>query len=257
MVEPVSLWLLLLLAPIFFVIAAVYGSVGLGGATGYLAVMTLCGISSTVMPSTALALNIVVTGSVMLRYGSAGRLKPGLLLPFILPAVPCAFVGGMLNLPEGLFFGILSAVLAVAAIITFLSANRPEPTVVRSAMWRRWVVGLLAGAAMGLASGALGIGGGVFLGPLVLLLRWAGPKEVAALTSAFIFTISASALVAHGLRGAVDPPLLASLAVAVLIGGILGAHLGETRLSPRVLRSILAVILLVAAIKAGISAVGA
>lgn len=257
MVEPVSLWLLLLLVALCLVIAAVYGSVGLGGGTGYLAVMTLCGISSTVMPSTALMLNIIVTGSVMIRYGSAGRFRPGLFMPFILPAVPCAFLGGMLELPEGVFFGLLAAVLAIVAVITFRTSGRPEPLVVESSIWLRWTMGLLAGSVIGLASGALGIGGGVFLGPLVLLLRWAGPREVAMMTAAFIFVISASGLAAHGLRGAVDLPLLAALAAAVLVGGTVGAHLGETRLSPRILRRILALILLIAALKAGMLAMGA
>jgi uncharacterized membrane protein YfcA len=257
MVEPVSLWLILLLAPVCLVIAATYGSVGLGGGSGYLAVMTLFGISSTVMPSTALTLNIVVTGTVMIRYGIAGRFRPGLFLPFVLAAVPCAFLGGMLEIAEGLFFGLLAVALVIVAVITFRTAGRSEPPVVKGALWLRWAIGLPAGAAIGLASGALGIGGGIFLGPLVLLLRWAGPREVAAMTSAYIFVLSASGLAAHGLRGAVDPPLLAALGVAVLIGGAIGAHLGETRLSPRVLRRILACVLLVAAIKAGMSAFGA
>jgi uncharacterized membrane protein YfcA len=256
MIEAVSLWQLFILVPVFLLIAAAYGSVGLGGATGYLAVMTLCGISSTLMPSTALTLNLVVTGSVMIRYGSAGRFRPELFVPFILPAVPFAFLGGMLELPERLFFGLLAAVLATVTIITFRSAKRPEPSTVRSSLWLRWVIGLLAGSAIGLASGALGIGGGIFLGPLVLLLRWAGPKEVAAMTAAFIFCVSGSGLLAHGLRGNIDPLLLGSLAIAALAGGMIGAHLGETRLSARALRRILAVILLVATLKAAMSALG-
>jgi uncharacterized membrane protein YfcA len=257
MVEPVSLWLILLLVPLCIVIAAAYGSVGLGGATGYLAVMTLCGISSTVMPSTALTLNIIVTGSALMRYGLAGRMNLPLFIPFALAAVPCAFLGGAIDMPERTFFAVLAAVLIFTAVSTFRSADRPEPRIVHGPLWLRWAVGLSAGAAIGLVSGALGIGGGIFLGPLVLLLRWAGPKEVAAMTAAFIFIISASGLAAHGLRGAVDVPLLASLAVAVLVGGTVGAHLGETRLSPRIMRRILACILLVAALKAGMSAIGA
>jgi len=257
MIEPVSLWLLLVLVPICLLVAGAYSSVGLGGGSGYLAIMTLCGISSVVMPSTALTLNLVVTGSAMARYGLAGRLRPSLFLPFLLPAIPCAYLGGTIELPRNLFFALLAITLAIVSYLTFRSAKGPEPRIVQSSAVQRWLAGLTAGSVIGLLSGALGIGGGVFLGPLVLLLRWAGPRETAAMTAAFIFFISASGLAGHGSRGVVDLWLVLPLVVAVLIGGTIGAHLGATQLSARAMRRILALILLIASVKALFSAMAA
>jgi uncharacterized membrane protein YfcA len=257
MIEPVSLWLLLILVPICLLIAGAYASVGLGGGTGYLAIMTLFGISSVVMPSTSLTLNLVVTCAAILRYGLAGRLRPELFLPFLLPAMPCAFIGGMLELPRSLFYSILAITLALVAYLTFRSSRGDEPELAHSSALGRWSVGLMAGSGIGLLSGALGIGGGIFLGPLVLLLRWAGPRETAAMTAVFIFCISASGLVAHGLRGVVDLHLVLPLSAAVLIGGMIGAHLGATRLSTRTMRRILALIVLVGAVRAALTAFSA
>lgn len=253
MIETVSLGLLLILAFLFLLVAGAYSSVGLGGGSGYLAIMTLFGISSVVMPSTALTLNLVVTGAALMRYGLAGRLRPSLFLPFLLPALPCAFLGGMIEVPRNLFFAILAITLLIVSYLTFRSSRGPEPRLVQSSAIQRWLAGLTAGSVIGLLSGALGIGGGVFLGPLVLLLRWAGPRETAAMTAAFIFFISASGLAGHGLRGVIDLRFVLPLAVAVLIGGMIGSHFGATKLSPRAMRRILAIILLVAAVKAGLA----
>ncbi len=115
-------------------------------------------------------------------------------------------------------------------------------------------VAIPAGIAIGLASGFLGIGGGIFLGPLILLLGWAGPREVAAMSSATVLILSIAGLAAHGLRGAVDLHIAAPLGVAVLIGGLAGAHLAETRLSAAALKRLFAVIILIAAARAAFSA---
>ena len=119
---------------------------------------------------------------------------------------------------------------------------------------RLWAVALPAGVAIGLASGFLGIGGGVFLGPLILLLGWAGPREVAAINSATVLILSVAGLAAHGLRGSVDLQIAVPLGIAVLIGGVAGAHLAETRLSATALKRLFAVIILIAALRAAISA---
>ena len=252
-----SLAVVLLLAPLFAVVALAYASVGLGGGTGYLALMTIFGFSHQHMPSTALVLNIVVTGAAMIRFGLAGRLRWSLLAPFLVAALPAAFLGGLLELPKRSFLGLLAVGLAVAALAMIRSAARPNDGVVRPRPALLWAVGLPAGALFGLASGMLGIGGGVFLGPFVLLLRWAEPRETAAMTSTYILVLSVAGLAAHGTRGAVDPTIVLPLAVAVLVGGLIGAQLAETRLKPATLKRIFAVIILVAALKAGLGAIGA
>jgi uncharacterized membrane protein YfcA len=246
---------ILVLAVLFAVVAALYASVGLGGGTGYLALMTLFGVPREIMPSTALTLNIVVTGAAMLRFGLAGRLQWRVLLPFVLPAIPAAFVGGWIYVDRRAFLALLAIGLAAAALAMLHSAQRPDE-VREPSVLSLWLVGVPVGVAIGLASGLLGIGGGVFLGPVVLLLGWAGSRETAAMCSACILTVSIAGLAAHGVRGTFEPSVLAVLAVAGLIGGLVGAHVAETRLSEATLKRIFAVVIVIAAVKAGLGAAG-
>jgi len=247
-----TLWQYLVLVPAVFVIAGAYASVGLGGGTGYLAVMTLVGVPGATMAPTALLLNLVVTGVALLRFGLAGRMRWSLLLPFLLPAMPAAFVGGSIGADRTAFLILLAVALAAAAAGMFRSARHADEP---DREPRRGVllgVALPSGIAIGLLSGFLGIGGGVFLGPLLLSLRWAGPKRVAAMNSALILVLSAIALSAHGLRGNVVTSVALPLGAAALVGGLLGATLAERKLSPPVLQRVFATIVLVAAVKAGL-----
>lgn len=246
---------LLVLLPLCALVAAAYAAVGLGGGTGYLALMTLFGIETAAMPSTALALNVVVTGAAFVRFGVAGRMRWRLWLPFMASAIPAAFLGGLIVVPRELFLGVLAIGLGAAGVAMLRSAaapNVPSPP----STTRLWWVALPAGALIGLASGFLGIGGGVFLGPLVLLLGWTGPRETAALSSATVLTLSAAGLAAHGMRGSIDLAIAAPMAVAVLAGGLAGAHIAESRLSAAAIKRLFAVIVLAAAVRAGIAAMG-
>jgi hypothetical protein len=243
-----------LLVPLCALVAAAYAAVGLGGGTGYLALMTLFGFDTETMPSTALALNIIVTGAALVRFGVAGRLRTDILLPFLITAIPAAFVGGLIDAPRRLFLAVLAVGLAAAATAMLKSAAAADDPKAPSAT-RLWVVAIPAGIAIGLASGFLGIGGGIFLGPLVLLLGWAGPREVAAMSSATVLILSIAGLAAHGLRGSVDLQIAVPLGIAVLIGGVAGAHLAETRLSAAAIKRLFAVIVLVAAVRAAIAAI--
>ena len=244
---------LLLLVPLCALVAAAYAAVGLGGGTGYLAVMTLFGVDTETMPSTALALNIVVTSAALLRFGIAGRLRAGLLAPFLIAAIPAAFVGGLIDAPRRVFLIVLAIGLAAAATAMLKTATNPDDPVAPTTV-RLWAVAIPSGIAIGLASGFLGIGGGIFLGPLILLLGWAGPREVAAINSATVLILSIAGLAAHGLRGSVDLHIALPLGVAVLIGGLAGAHIAESKLSATALKRLFAVIVLIAAIRAAVSA---
>jgi uncharacterized membrane protein YfcA len=242
-----------LLVPLCALVAAAYAAVGLGGGTGYLALMTLFGFDTETMPSTALALNIIVTGAALLRFGIAGRLRAGLLAPFLIAAIPAAFFGGLIDAPRRLFLAVLAIGLAAAAAAMLKTATSPDEPVTPSKA-RLWAIAIPSGIAIGLASGFLGIGGGIFLGPLILLLGWAGPREVAAINSATVLILSLAGLAAHGVRGAVDLQIAVPLGIAVLIGGVAGAHFAETRLSAAAIKRLFAVIVLVAAVRAAVSA---
>lgn len=247
---------MLLLIPLFAMVAVAYASVGLGGGSGYLALMMLFGVPYELMPSTALTLNIVVTSAALVRYGIAGRIRWSLLAPFLIFAIPSAFLGGLLQVPRRTFLVLLAVALALVAIAMLRSAasdsdhvRPPRPLVL-------WTLAPVIGIAIGLASGMLGVGGGIFLGPVILLAHWADPRETAAITSATVLSLSVAGLAAHGIRGAFEPSFVLPLAVAVLIGGLVGAHLSLTRLSPPALKRIFAVIIVIAAIKAALTAFG-
>jgi len=246
--------LLILLVPLVAIVAGVYALVGLGGGTGYLAIMTLVGVPPATITSTALLLNIVVTGVALLRFGFAGRLQPRLLLPFLAPAIPAAFLGGLVRADPRMFLGILAVALAGASIIMFASAGKTAEIIDRPAPAMMYAVALPSGLVIGFLSGFLGIGGGVFLGPLVLFLAWAGPKSVTAMNSAFVLVLSAVALAAHGLQGDIQLAIALPLALAAVVGGLIGASLSETKLSATSIQRVFAAIVLIAAIKAAYDA---
>lgn len=244
------------LAPLILLVAGAYASVGLGGGTGYLAVMSLFGLAPAVLAPTALLLNILVTGVALLRFGFAGRLRWSLLLPFLLPALPAAFLGGLVRADARVFFAVLAGGLALAGVAMLRSASHAAERDDLPPRARLWAVAIPAGATIGLVSGFLGIGGGVFLGPLVLLLGWAGPRQVAAMNSCLILTVSSVALVAHGLSGSLELRVAVPLGAAALLGGLIGASLAERSLSARQLQQLFAAIVLIAALKATWDAVG-
>jgi len=242
--------LLLILIPLVIVVAGAYASVGLGGGTGYLAVMTLVGMSTTAMTPIALFLNLVVTGAALLRFGLAGRLKWKLFLPFLLPAMPAAFLGGIITADRKVFLSLLAITLLAAAFTMLRNAPNALEQGQEPEQRRLLLVALPSGFMIGFLSGFLGIGGGVFLGPLIIFLGWANPKEIAAMNSALILILSTIALAAHGTKGNFELMTILPLAVAALIGGFVGATFAEKRLSARTLQRVFAVIVLIAAIKA-------
>jgi len=252
--ETISSGLLFVLIPLIAIIAGAYSSVGLGGGTGFLAVMTLFGMPVSSIASTALLLNIVVTGAALIRFGLAGRLNWALFLPFLLPAMPAAFLGGLVTADRRVFLVLMAIALAFASAGMFRSATKAQEKEGMPQRQRLLAVAIPSGVIVGFLSGFLGIGGGVFLGPLILFLGWAGPKQVAAMNSALILTLSSVALGAHGIKGDIHFSLVMPLALAALVGGLIGATLAEKKLSSRTLQRVFAVIILVAALKAVVDA---
>jgi uncharacterized membrane protein YfcA len=250
MTETLPLGLLLVLIPLVIVVAGAYASVGLGGGTGYLAIMTLVGMSAVTMAPTVLLLNILVTGTALIRFGLAGHLKWKLFLPFLISAMPAAFIGGIVTANPKIFLALLAVALTVAAIAMFRNAPNAQEQEYEPDRLRLLFVGIPAGLVIGFLSGFLGIGGGVFLGPLILFLGWAGPKQVAAMNSALILVLSSIALVAHGIKGRVELSIVLPLGIAALIGGLGGATLAEKKLSVHLLQRVFAFIVLIAAVKA-------
>jgi uncharacterized membrane protein YfcA len=224
------------------VIALLYASVGFGGATGYLAVMSLFGINPQVMASTALVLNIIVASISFVTYFRAGHLRRELLLPFIITSIPAAFIGGSFKISEHIYSILLYAVLTFVAIrLLFFSKKQDESQVMRPIpFWLALVIGFV----IGLLSGMVGIGGGIFLSPIILYAHWGNSKQAATVAAAFIVLNSISGLLGRLISGTfVFDGFSISLIPFGVIGALAGSWLGAQRISNLNLRRALGVIM--------------
>jgi uncharacterized membrane protein YfcA len=246
----VSLDQLLILLPAFFLLAALYTSVGHAGASGYLAAMALLAIAPETMRPTALALNILVATFTTWRFWKAGYVSWRALWPFLLGSVPLAALGGSLRLTTGLYYVLAGCALAISAIVLAWrawGAARPETPGDEARIPLAPAVG--CGAAIGLLSGLTGTGGGIFLSPIVLLAGWAGPRHTGGISAPFILANSAVALAAGTATWAALPAELPWLVVAALAGAVAGTWFGLKRLSTRWLLALMAAVLTIAAAK--------
>lgn len=237
-----------ILAPFFLLAAFLYSSVGHGGASSYLAILVLAGYPREGIAPTVLALNILVTLLGTINYYRAGHFDARLLLPFILTSMPAAYLGGSLHVSDRTLSMVLGLTL-LAAGLRFVIFTKPVAAKQLLSRKLLFGVGLPVGFALGFLSGLIGIGGGIFLSPLLLVMGWADAKKTAALSAAFILLNSLSGLTAHVIKGAADWTLLGVLAITVLIGGGIGSYIGAFRLLPVTLQRLLGLVLLVAASK--------
>jgi len=234
------------LVPAFFVIALLYASVGHGGASGYLAALSFIAVRLDEMATTALTLNVVVATMALISFKRAGHFDGRLAWPFLAASVPAAFVGGLVPMPVRLYQILLAIALGVAAVRLAMNLRgREEDHTVRPTL----ALALPVGGGIGWLSGAVGVGGGIFLSPLLLLLRWATPKQTAAASAAFILVNSTAGLVGRAARSGLAYGTLWPLLMAASIGGLIGAHLGANHFSGKALKRLLAVVLLIAAAK--------
>lgn len=222
-------------------IAFLYSSVGFGGATGYLAAMTFFGLSPQVMASTALILNILVASISFSSYLRAGHLSVRLLWPFLVTSIPAAFLGGYLKLTDQVYYVLLYAVLTFVAIRLLFFSKRLEARTLRlPPLW----TALLVGLGIGLLSGMVGIGGGIFLSPVIILAGWGTSKQSSAVAAAFIVLNSVSGLVGRVLGGNfVFDQFGLMLLPFGLLGALGGSYLGARKLSSLALRRALGVVM--------------
>lgn len=225
--------------------AALYSSVGHAGASAYIALMALFGVPAATMRPTALLLNVIVASFASIRFWRAGMFRWRTLWPFLVGALPFAFLGGGIKLPGDFYRPLVGAVL-------FLSAVRLLwPTPIKAlAGWRDppvWLA-ILLGAGIGLLSGLTGTGGGIFLSPLLLFMAWSAPKPASGVAAVFILCNSISGLLGNLANIGHLPTALPLFAGAVLIGGFIGTTLG-VRLSAPIILKALGVVLLVASAK--------
>lgn len=235
---------LLILIISFFIIALVYASVGFGGGTSYLALLAVMHIHFEVMRPTALLCNIVVvTGGTWIFY-KEGKLDLKKSWPFLVASIPAAFLGGYWKIGEGPFFIILGTLLIIASILLWFQGTESKT---HHATSPALTAGL--GGGVGFLSGLVSIGGGIFLSPLLHLIKWDEAKKISALASVFILVNSISGLAGQLARSVAIPwAFVLPLLIAVLAGGQIGSRLGARRFNAIYIKRVTAVLILVAGI---------
>jgi uncharacterized protein len=234
--------LLLLLLP---VVAFLYASVGHGGASGYLALMSAFSYPMTYMKPTALVLNILVSSVSFYFYYRERNFKWNLFYPFALTSIPFSFVGGYLKI-DAFYYKVILATVLVFAVLRLLGFFGKEKNMLYEI---NLSLALGFGALIGFLSGLLGIGGGIILSPVLLLFGWATMKQAAAVSALFILTNSISGLFGFVYQGGVLPESSLVLIGVVFIGGLLGAYYGSTKFNTKSLRYILSAVIGIAIVK--------
>lgn len=229
----------------FFLAAILYASVGHGGASGYLAVMGLIGMAPVEMKPIALVLNIAVSLLAFIAFARAGHFRTRLFGLFAAASVPAAFMGGRLQSPDPVFKLVLASALVFGAWRLAFYRNAEESDLREPPLSAILILGLV----IGFLSGLIGIGGGIFLTPLLVLFRWTPAKPAAAISAAFIFVNSLSGLAGVITKGGGIPPLTWFLLPVVLVGAWFGSSWGSKRARSLALQRVLAAVMVVAAAK--------
>jgi uncharacterized membrane protein YfcA len=239
------------LAALFGITALLYASVGFGGGSTYNALLVLNGVDYQILPAIALLCNIIVVAGGSWRFWQAGHVQFDRILPWVIVSVPAAWLGGWLVVSESLFIGLLGGALLLAGAQLILERARTGEGAPAGQVSRP--LSYAIGGGIGFLSGIVGIGGGIFLAPVLYLLRWGNPREIAGTCSLFILLNSAAGLAgqltklegSHGVAGAAS--MIAGYWLvfpAVLIAGQIGSRLGSTRVPPLLIKRLTAILIL-------------
>ena len=243
---------MVLLAILFLATAALYSSVGFGGGSTYLALLLIGGIPYFIFPVIALSCNIIVVSGNCFNYIRTGNLNLKLLLPYLIGSIPLAFIGGSLPIEKRWFEILLFLVLATAGallLLNFKSYDDKEENYIKIPI----PVSILIGGVLGFISGIVGIGGGIFLSPILFLIRAGRPKHIVTTASLFILINSVSGIIGQLTKNAVltEIPNYWYLLVAVLIGGQLGNFLNLKIFPTRILALVTAILVIFVATRMG------
>ncbi|MGN6569560.1 MAG: sulfite exporter TauE/SafE family protein [Flavipsychrobacter sp.] len=234
----------------FLIIAFVYASVGFGGGSSYLAILALYALPFQEIRLTALLCNIIVVTGGVIVYVRKGQVNWRKILPLALVSIPMAYVGARMKLSQDMFFIILGISLLIASILLWLKTRQNNDIAVKE---RRYdiVKDALLGGAIGFLSGMVGIGGGIFLSPLLNLMKWDTPKKIAATASVFILVNSISGIAGQlsRLPEIINYTRIGLLCIAVFIGGQIGSNMGAVKFNQLAVRRITALLVFVAGIE--------
>ena len=239
--------------PILFgTVAFLYAMAGFGGGSTYIALLAITGLPLAAIPVVSLTCNLLVSGQGSFLLVKAGHAKWTILAPLLITSIPCAFFGGAWKLPASAFIVLLAAALTLAGLAMIIQGRIEKSNTVPVESPKRWVL-LSVGAILGLMAGVTGIGGGIYLAPVMHLFRWAEGRTIAACTSLFIALNSLSGLLGqiskgHDVLGRVPWWIIVGCPIAVIIGGGIGSRILSKKLPQGRIRLLSAsVILLVAA----------
>jgi uncharacterized protein len=226
-------------------IAILYAMVGHGGASGYIAVLVLFEYSSTLIRQDALVLNIVVSGIAFYIFYSKGYFQWQKFLPLILSSIPLSFLGGMVHLEDQSYKILLGILLLIPAILFLFKVKVLESNLRELPIY----LSIIMGGALGFISGISGIGGGIFLSPILVLCRFENQKNTAAISAPFILVNSVAGLAgSYSTAGSWDPNI-GYFILAVVFGGFIGAFLGAHKVNQMIMRRVLGIVLFIASIK--------
>ncbi|MFZ1891483.1 MAG: sulfite exporter TauE/SafE family protein [Formosimonas sp.] len=231
---------------LIFIAAVLYASVGHAGASGYLAVMALYGIAPAEMKPAALVLNILVASIAVVQYGRVGAFSWRILLPLIVTSIPFAYLGGYLTLPAHVYKPVIGVVLLYATVYSFRRSFGAQSDEIRAV---KPTTLSAVGAVLGLLSGLTGVGGGIFLSPILLWRGWAQVRTISGVSAAFILVNSVAGLLGVLTKGATLPADWPIWALAAVLGGYIGATLGSKHLNNAWIQRALALVLLIAGAK--------
>lgn len=235
-------WMILVAA--VFMVAFFYSSVGHGGATGYLAVLAVLGVAPVSARVAVLIANVLVAGIAWWRFWRAGHSDWKILFLFAVASVPCAWLGSKIQISPQLYKIVLGGVLVVAGVVLMFRARwQTDDVPVRKCFW---VFGLMVGGGLGFLAGLTGIGGGVFLSPLLYLFRWVKPRTTGGIAAGFIVLNSIAGLAGTGWQRIIHAGPLLWLTLPAVTGALLGTHFGARRWSTVTFSRVLAGVLVFA-----------
>ena len=237
----VPIWVI---ASVFLLVALTYASVGLGGGSSYAALMVVFGFSAISIPSLSLLLNLIVTTVSCFNFIRRGHLRLDLITPFIVLSLPMAWLGGAMQVPEEVFKLLMSLSLLLVLIRIYVWKNTAISY--RLSREQTILIALLTGAGLGFLAGVIGIGGGIFLIPMILLLGLGTMQQAAACGVVFVWLNSLIGLISRSQYNFVDFSPYLPLIVAVLLGGTIGSLIGSSKIDPRLLEKVLGMIIAVA-----------
>lgn len=238
--------LLSLCFALFFLVALLYSSVGHAGASGYLAIMAFLSFAPESIKPTSLILNIIVAGIASYRFISNGYFDKKIFLDFIVFSVPASYLGGLITLPAFYFKMLAGLFLIVAAVFLLIKVKKVEE---RKEIRNLWLMSSVFGTLIGFFSGIIGVGGGIFLTPLILMFGWTSVKNVSGISALFIFLNSISALLGNFSSIHLVDTNIPYWICAVIFGGMLGSYLGSKIFNRKVIIYCLFIVLLSAGLK--------